>query len=177
MRRVYLKNDVVLAVPSGAHVEVVGDIAVDSTRPQYLPVSLLGTASEVLVVSDRLADVVGGNNLGVIATADGLDTALIDELATSVDITSSVSTKIVTLPTGQQHGKIFYLYCIANGCDVVSANVDDDLNGVLIGATNGAPLTATVMYKLIYDGFLLNWICTGVTQAGVVESPITPVGL
>lgn len=177
MRRVDLSRDVVAAVPAGAYVEVVGDPAQDSTRPQWLPASVLGTSAAATVNTDRIAVLVDGNNLGVIATVDGLTTGLIDETATSVDITSSVSTKIITLPDGQGHGKIFYLYCIANGVDVVSANAADDLNGTIIGITNGAPLTATVMYTLIYDGFLGNWICTGLTQAGVVETPITPVAL
>lgn len=177
MRRVYLTKDVIASVPDGAHVEILTTIKDKGTRSQYLPVSALNSAVDALVVSDRLAFVVAGNSGSVIATADGLDTGLILETETAIDITSSVNTKLITLPDGQPHGKIFYLYCIANGVDVVSANVLDDLNGVLIGATNGAPLTAAVVYTLWYDGFNMNWVCTGLTAAGVVETPITPVAL
>jgi hypothetical protein len=147
------------AVPADAYVEVlVDERGSKDSKPQYIPVNAL-TASPTAVT----------------ATAGGGTTGLIPANASFVSITSSVATKAVSLPAAIG-GKTLYLFCAVNGCEVVSAVAADKLNGVVIGVTNEAPLTAGTLYKLVYDG-VDNWVCTGVDASGAVEAPITPNAL
>jgi len=156
MRRMNVKARTLETVPADAYVEVLRDErSGKESKPQYIPVNAL-QASPVTVV----------------ATAGGGTTGLIPANASFVAITSSVNTKAVSLPAAIA-GKILYLFCAANGCEVVSTVAGDKLNTVVIGVTNEAPLTAATMYKLVYDG-VDNWVCTGADADGAVEAPIVP---
>jgi len=159
MRKMNVKASTLSTVPADAYVEVlVDERGVKNSKPQYIPINALN-ASPVTVV----------------ATAGGGTTGLIPANASFVAITSSVATKAVSLPAAIA-GKVLYLFCAANGCEVVSAVAADKLNTVIIGATNEAPLTAGTLYTLIYDG-VDNWVCTGKDADGAVEAPIVPNAL
>lgn len=168
MRRVNLALDSQSTIPAGAHVEVVGAVADDATRPRYIPITLLQTSA------DSEASEAGGGS-DVIATAGGATTGLIAATASFVEITSSVATKAVSLPAALA-GKVIRLICQANGCELISAVAGDKVNDVVVGATNEAALVAGTLYTCVYDG-VDNWIMTGLTDNGVVETPVTPDAL
>jgi hypothetical protein len=116
------------------------------------------------------------DNVGtVIATADGLTTGLIDATADFVSITSDTATKQVSLPAAVT-GKKLTLLCPAVGCELISVVAADKVNNVVVGATNEAALVAGTTYSLTYDG-VDNWIMTGLTALGAVETPVVPDAL
>lgn len=111
----------------------------------------------------------------VIATVGGATTGLIPATAHFAQVTSSVSTKQVSLPAAVA-GKQLYIFCETNGCELISAVAGDKVNNVVVGATNEAALVAGTLYSLVYDG-TGNWVMTGLTNLGVVETPVVPNAL
>lgn len=128
-------------------------------------------ASQKLAVSHFASE----DPVAVTATAGGATTGLIPATAGFVSITSSVATKAVSLPAALA-GKVIKLFCAANGCELISAVAGDKVNTVVVGATNQAALVVGTMYTCRYDG-VDNWVMTGLTASGVVETPVTPDGL
>ena len=100
----------------------------------------------------------------VTATADGLTTGLISATSEYVTVTSDDATKQVSLPAAVA-GKKMKITVPATGCELISAVAGDKINGVVVGATNEAALTAGNVYNLEYDG-TDNWIMT--SEATVV---------
>ena len=113
MRRIRV-DDALAAIPAGAYVEVFQHESSGSKNagPQFALAGVLG--------SDDLADVIAGNSVAVIATADGLTTGLIPATAEHVTVTSSVATKQISLPAAVA-GKRIRITGPVNGCDLISA--------------------------------------------------------
>ena len=90
-----------------------------------------------------------------------------------VHITCTDATHIVNLPAAV-NGKVIRLSVDANGCEVRSAVAADKLNGLVIGATNEAPLIALALYTCVYNAVTGNWTCDGVDAAGVAVAAVVP---
>ena len=116
----------------------------------------------------------GGPIEAVTATVGGGTTGLISADTNFAVITSAAATSQVSLPAAT-NGKIIYLHCAANGCEVISAVAADKLNNVVIGATNEAALVAGTMYKCVYGPN--GWVMTGLDSLGAVEAPVIPNAL
>jgi hypothetical protein len=111
----------------------------------------------------------------VVATVGGATTGLIPATAHFAEVTSSVNTKQVSLPAALA-GKQIYIFCGTNGCELISAVAADKVNNVVVGATNEAALVAATLYSVVYDG-VDNWVMTGLTNQGAVETPVVPNSL
>ena len=116
----------------------------------------------------------GGPIEAVTAIAGGGTTGLISADTRFAVITSSGATLQVSLPAAT-NGKIIYLYCGTNGCELISAVAADKVNNVVVGATNEAALVAATMYKCVYGPN--GWVMTGLTNLGAVEAPVVPNAL
>ena len=111
----------------------------------------------------------------ITATVGGGGTGLITATTRLAVITSDSADKQVSLPAGVG-GQVLRLFCAATGCEAISAVAGDKINNVVVGATNEAALVAGTMYTLVYDG-TDNWVMTGLTNLGVVETPVVPDSL
>jgi len=176
MRRARTEDNL-SAIPANALVELFQDQrnADDPVREQYAPASLFGTAAAA-AQADIDAQIAGGNTDAVTATADGLTTGLIPATAQNVEITSDDATKQVSLPAAVD-GKELRLRVIATGCELISAVATDKVNNVVVGATNEAALVAGTLYTLRYVAATDNWVMTGLTALGAVETPVVPDAL
>jgi hypothetical protein len=74
-------------------------------------------------------------------------------------------------------GKELRLHCAATGCELISAVAGDKVNNVVVGATNEAALVAGTVYTLRYVASTTNWVMTGLTALGAVETPVIPDAL
>ena len=168
MRRIRV-DDALAAIPAGAYVEVFQHESRGSKNagPQFALAGVLG--------SDDLASAIAGEEIAVIATADGLTTGLIVATAQFVTVTSSVATKQISLPAAIA-GKKLTIVGPTNGCELISVVAGDKVNTVVVGATNEAALVAGTVYTLIYDG-TDNWVMTGIDALGAVETPVVPNAL
>jgi hypothetical protein len=156
MRRVNVKTDVLSVAPTNAYIELVQDARDSSqSRPQYLRADTLPGS----VVTE------------VTATADGLTTGLIPASASFVNVTSSVATKQISLPAGAM-GDQLQIFCLTNGCELISTVAAATLNGVVVGATNEAALVAGTLYKLTCTQDNV-WLMLGYTSSGM-STPVTP---
>lgn len=157
MRRINVKAVSLDATPVGSFVEVLRDErSSKESKPQYLPVEVL-----------RL-----GNTIDIVATDDGLTTAIISPLASFVTVTSSNANKQISLPLAVG-GKIIRILGPTNGCELISVVTGDKVNTVVVGATNEAALVAGTLYTLRYNG-TDNWVMTGLDALGAVETPVVP---
>lgn len=172
MRRVRL-DDALSVLPAGGYVEICQDEKnANSANDQYAPISLFAAAS---VASDltNLEDVVKlGDLTAVTATVDGLTTGLIPTTARFVQVTSDSVDKQVSLPIAIA-GKEMKILVLATGCELISTVAAHKVNNVVVGATNEAALVAGTLYTLVYDG-VNNWVMTGLTALGAVETPVVP---
>jgi hypothetical protein len=172
MKRVPTGNQLA-SIPSGALVELFQDQSIsasDDAGPQFAASTLFGTAQEALDIAEQIA---GGTTTDVTATADGLTTGLIPATAQHVEVTSGDATHIVTLPAAT-NGKRITIRVIATGCELRSAVAGDKVNNVVVGATNEAALVAGTLYDLQYVEATVNWVMTGLTALGAVETPVIP---
>ena len=170
MRRVRTDNQLT-SIPSGALIEASQDRKNSGdAAPQYFDVSLLASAASVASLE------AGGTTAAVTATADGLTTGLIPATASVVEITSDTATKQVSLPAAED-GKVLRLHCPSTGCELISAVAADKVNNVVVGATNEAALVAGTVYTLRYVASADNWVMTGLTALGAVETPVVPDAL
>ena len=86
--------------------------------------------------------------IAVTATVDGLTTGVIPDTAENVLVTSSVNTKLVTLPTPTPGARV-RIYCAANGYKLQSSNLATvKINDVADGAK---VLAVTATDELICD--------------------------
>jgi len=104
----------------------------------------------------------------VTATVGGGTTGLISADSEYVTVTSDNADKQVSLPAAVA-GKKMKITVPATGCELISAVAGDKINGVVVGATNEAALTAGYVYNLEYDG-TDNWIMT--SEATVVPDAL-----
>lgn len=149
------------AVPDNALVELHQDVAGHAdARTEPISVNDLGR----------------GKQQAVTATVGGGTTGLIDADATWVEITCDTATKQVSLPAAS-NGKVLHLRVIANGCELISSVAADKVNNVVVGATNEAALVAGTLYTLRYVAAANNWVMTGLTALGAVETPVVPDAL
>lgn len=170
MKRVH-STQVVSSAPSNAYVELhlPGSWSKGDPKEAFVAVSNLATAE----VAEQVA---GGTTSAVTATADGLTTGLIPATAQHVEVTSDTATKQVSLPAAT-NGKRLTIRVIATGCELISAVAGDKVNNVVVGATNEAALVAGTLYSLQYVEATENWIMTGLTALGAVETPVIPDAL
>jgi len=169
MRRIRTDNTLA-AIPAIGHVEVFQPRknASKNAAPQGMALSLLAPAAD-------LASAIAGNSVAVTATADGLTTGLIPATAEHVSVTSAGATLQLSLPAAVA-GKRIRITGPTNGCELISAVAGDKVNNVVVGATNEAALVAGTLYTLEYDG-VDNWIMSGLTALGAVETPVIPNSL
>lgn len=175
MKRVHESQKVATA-PAGACVELhlPGQWSTGDPKEAFLPVSNLGTAAATAAVAADLAEqVAGGTTTAVTATVDGLTTGLIPATAQHVEVTSDTATKQISLPAAT-NGKKLTIRVIATGCELISAVATDKVNNVVVGATNEAALVAGTLYTLQYVEAVDNWVMTGLTALGAVETPVVP---
>ena len=182
MRRARTEDNLA-SIPSNALVELFQDQknADDPVREQYAPASLFGTAA-ALAAGDAasaaalVALEAGGTVAAVTATVDGLTTGLIPATASVVEVTSDTATKQISLPAAVD-GKKLRIHVAATGCELISAVAADKVNNVVVGATNEAALVAGTTYELRYVLSAQNWVMTGLTALGAVETPVIPDAL
>ena len=168
MRRVRL-DDALAAIPTGGYVEICQDEHnADSSNDQYAPVSLLATAAQIDAIQ------LGGRS-AIVATTGGATTGLIPADALFAEVTTDSIDKQISLPAAVA-GKSLYIFVNATGCELISVVAGDKVNNVVVGATNEAALVALTLYSLVYDG-VDNWVMTGLTQLGAVETPVVPNAL
>jgi len=174
MRRVRTDNQLA-AIPSGGLIEICQDLKnSDNASEQFIAVTAFATSTAAANAAAAIDEyVAGGVTEAVTATADGLTTGLITADAVNVEITSDTATKQVSLPAAVD-GKVIRLHCPSTGCEVISAVAADKLNNVVIGATNEAALVAGTVYTLRYVESTGNWVMTGLTALGAVETPVVP---
>jgi hypothetical protein len=108
----------------------------------------------------------------VVATTGGATTGLISAASTLVNATTDSINKQISLPAAVA-GKKMQIVVAATGCELISAVAADKVNGVVVGATNEAALVALTVYSLEYDG-TDNWVMTGLTALGAVETAVVP---
>ena len=111
-----------------------------------------------------------GGAQAAVSTVDGVG-AYIKVDAEFVIITSTDAAHWAYLPAAVP-GKVLMLFVPAVGCELRSAVAADDLNDVLVGATNQAALVADTLYTLRYTPG--NWVMTGLDDNGVVVAPVVP---
>ena len=171
MRRVRTEDNL-SAIPSNALIEACQDQrnADEPLRDQFFPASLLATASSVAALE------AGGTTAAVTATVDGLTTGLIPATASIVEVTSDTATKQISLPAAVD-GKELRIHVAATGCELISSVATDKVNNVVVGATNEAALVAGTVYTLRYVASADNWVMTGLTALGAVETPVIPDAL
>ena len=133
-------------------------------------------AAGVVNAASTTALVAGGTSETVTAITGGGTTGLISSDATNVTITSANVNHQVSLPAAVD-GKRLYIYVTATGCELISAVATDKLNNVVVGATNEGRLVATIYYSLRYTASTKNWIMTGTSDVGAVQSPVVPNAL
>ena len=126
--------------------------------PQALPLNLLAT--------------VEGRSSAITATVDGVGAA-IPANAEFVVVTATNVGHWFYLPVAVT-GKTIRLYIPSNGCEVRSIVAGDKLNNVVIGATNQGALAPAVEYLAVYNGETGNWVMTGLTALGAVQSLVVP---
>jgi hypothetical protein len=108
----------------------------------------------------------------VVATTGGATTGLISAASTLVNATTDSINKQISLPAAIA-GKKMQIVVAATGCELISVVTGDKVNGVVVGATNEAALVALTVYSLEYDG-TDNWVMTGLTALGAVETAVVP---
>ena len=106
------------------------------------------------------------------ATVDGVGSDIQPD-ATFVTITSSDAAFFVSLPPAV-NGKVIRLFVVATGCELRSQVAADDVNGVLVGATNQAALVFAVEYTCVYNATTGNWVMTGKDALGAATVPVVP---
>jgi hypothetical protein len=111
----------------------------------------------------------------IVATTGGATTGLISAATEFANVTTDSINKQISLPAAVE-GKKLKILVAATGCEMISVVAGDKVNTVVVGATNEAALVAGTTYSLEYDG-TDNWIMTGLTAAGAVETEVTPDSL
>jgi hypothetical protein len=153
-----------------------GDVSACTSTSQTFVTPILGTPT-----SGVLTNCTGNPILGqpaaeaITATVGGGTTGLITATTKFAAVTSDDATKQISLPAAIG-GKELRIFVAATGCELISAVVGDKVNNVVVGATNEAALVAGTIYTCVYDG-VDNWVMTGLTNLGVVETPVVPDGL
>ena len=169
MRRVPT-DDNLAAVPTGGLIEIcqAAKNADGNVGEQYIAASLLTAAT---ATAQAAVDTLNFSATeAVTATVDGLTTGLITATSEYVTVTSDTATKQVSLPAAVA-GKKMKIVVPTTGCELISAVAGDKVNNVIVGATNEAALVAGTVYTLEYDG-TDNWVMTGLTALGAVETPV-----
>lgn len=111
----------------------------------------------------------------ITATAGGGTTGLISAGTKVAIITSSVATKAVSLPIASI-GDVIKLVVGANGCELISAVTADEVNDVVVGATNELALPADTHYICEYIA-ATKWIVRGFTKLGADAAALVPDSL
>jgi hypothetical protein len=111
----------------------------------------------------------------VVATTGGATTGLISAATEFANATTDSINKQISLPAAVA-GKKLKILVAATGCELISVVAGDKVNTVVVGATNEAALVAGTTYSLEYDG-TDNWIMTGLTALGAVETAVVPDAL
>jgi hypothetical protein len=170
MRRVPT-DDNLAAVPVGGLIEICQDSqssGSDNASEQFIDASLIGSAAAIDTLNYSETET-------VVAIAGGGTTGLITATSEYVTVTSDGATKAVSLPAAVA-GKRMKIVVPSTGCELISVVAGDKVNNVVVGATNEAALVAGTVYSLEYDG-TDNWVMTGLTALGAVESPVVPDAL
>jgi hypothetical protein len=108
----------------------------------------------------------------IVATTGGATTGLISADTTFANVTTDSINKQVSLPAAVA-GKKLKILVAATGCELISVVAADKVNSVVVGATNEAALVAGTTYSLEYDG-TDNWVMSGLTALGAVETAVVP---
>lgn len=110
----------------------------------------------------------GGTPTAVVATTDGLTTGIIPDSAESVSVTSSASTKIVTLPTPTP-GRTLRVIVGANGCKLKStAPATIAINGGTGSAVVSAISANVVLFLTCVDA--THWTGYQTSSVGAVTA-------
>jgi len=114
-------------------------------------------------------------NVAVTATVGGGTTGLIPADTSFCTVTSSVATKQISLPAASI-GHVLRIVVGANGCELISAVAADEVNDVVVGATNELALAADTHYICEYI-LPTKWIVRGFTKLGADAAALVPDGL
>jgi hypothetical protein len=111
----------------------------------------------------------------VTATVGGGTTGLIPAGAKHVTITSANAAHQVSLPAAVVGDKMT-LFVGDDGCEVISVVAADEVNDVVVGATNELALVADSHYHFEYVA-ATKWIARGFTKLGADQAALVPDAL